>query len=122
MTTAVCIYIYIYMYDVLSSHIARVRINRVRLPILLVISLIGKMNSSLSPFAPENLVSRDGFGSPVPRQPAHLHTQAKSGTYFTVFLPIVVSLLDGVWNNGTARADVHRCSAFVFKIINSNKQ
>ena len=34
---------------------------------------------SLSPFAPENLVSRDGFGSPVPRQPAHLHTQAESG-------------------------------------------
>ena len=31
--------------------------------------------------APENLVSRDGFGSPVPRQPAHLHTQAKSGGY-----------------------------------------
>ena len=24
------------------------------------------MNSSLSPFAPVNLVSRDGFGSPVP--------------------------------------------------------
>ena len=32
---------------------------------------------SPSPFAPENLVSRDGFGSPVPRQPAHLHTQAE---------------------------------------------
>ena len=32
---------------------------------------------SLSPFAPESLVSRDGFGSPVPRQPAHLHTQAE---------------------------------------------
>ena len=29
---------------------------------------------SLSPFAPENLVSRDGFGSPVPHQPAHLYT------------------------------------------------
>ena len=29
------------------------------------------MNISLSVFAPENLVSRDGFGSPVPRQPAH---------------------------------------------------
>ena len=28
---------------------------------------------SLSLFAPENLVSRDGFCSPVPRQPAHLH-------------------------------------------------
>ena len=36
-------------------------------------------NISLSPFAPENLVSRDGFGSPVPRQPAHLHSQAESG-------------------------------------------
>ena len=32
-------------------------------------------NISLSPFAPENLVSGDGFGSPVPRQPTHLHTQ-----------------------------------------------
>ena len=30
---------------------------------------------------PENLVSRDRFGSPVPRQPAHLHTQAESGAY-----------------------------------------
>ena len=26
---------------------------------------------SLFPFAPENLVSRDGFGGLVPRQPAH---------------------------------------------------
>ena len=26
---------------------------------------------SLSPFAPENLVARDGFSRPVPRQPAH---------------------------------------------------
>ena len=39
------------------------------------------MNIFLSAFAPENLVSRDGFGSPVPRQPSHLHTQAKSGAY-----------------------------------------
>ena len=39
------------------------------------------MNISLSAFAPENLVSRDGFGSPVPRQPTHLHTQAESGAY-----------------------------------------
>ena len=31
----------------------------------------------LSPFAPENLISQDRFGRPVPRQPAHsplLHT------------------------------------------------
>ena len=39
------------------------------------------MNISLSSFAPENLVSRDGFGSPVPRQPVHLHTKAESGPY-----------------------------------------
>ena len=39
------------------------------------------MNIPLSAFAPENLVSRDGLGSPVPRQPAHLHTQAESGAY-----------------------------------------
>ena len=30
---------------------------------------------------PENLVSRDGFSRPVPRQPAHLHIQAESGAY-----------------------------------------
>ena len=34
----------------------------------------------LSPCVPENLVSRDGFSRPVPRQPAHLHPQAESGT------------------------------------------
>ena len=26
-------------------------------------------------------LARDGFGSPVPRQPAHLHTRAKYGAY-----------------------------------------
>ena len=38
-------------------------------------------NIPLSPCVLENLVSRDGFGSPVPRQPAHLHTQVESGAY-----------------------------------------
>ena len=32
-------------------------------------------------FAPENMVWRDGFGSPVPRQPAHVCTQAASSAY-----------------------------------------
>ena len=41
----------------------------------------GKMNIPLSPCVPENLVSRDGFSRPVPRQSAHLHTQAESGAY-----------------------------------------
>ena len=39
------------------------------------------MNYSLPPFAPENLVSQGGVGSPAPRQPAHLHTQTESGAY-----------------------------------------
>ena len=38
-------------------------------------------NFSLSPFAPENYISRNGFGSPVPRQPARLQTLAESGAY-----------------------------------------
>ena len=44
-------------------------------------------NIPLSPCVPENLVSRDGFSHPVPRQPAHLHTQAESGCLLTGFLP-----------------------------------
>ena len=60
---------------------SRVRIYRVRFPILLVVSWTGKMNISLSPCVPENLVSRDGFSRPVPRQPAHLHAQTESGAY-----------------------------------------
>ena len=73
---AVCMVI-TYMY----GH--RVWINWVRLPILLVISRTRKIDISRSPFAPENIISRDGFGRPVPRQPAHspCYTQAESGAY-----------------------------------------
>ena len=39
---------------------------------VLVVSRAGKIKIPLSPFAPENLVSRDGFGGPVPHEPAHL--------------------------------------------------
>ena len=52
------------------THIAKVWINRVRLPTLLVVSLTGKIHISLFAFVPESLVSRNGVGSPVPRQPA----------------------------------------------------
>ena len=62
-------------------HVARVWINQVRLPIMFVVSWTGKINISLSAFAPESLVSRDGFGSLVPRQPARLRAQAESGAY-----------------------------------------
>ena len=71
---------------VVSSHthsymvitLSRVYINRIRLTWS---ADQGKHFISMSSFAPENLVSRDGFGSPVPRQPSHLHTQAESGAY-----------------------------------------
>ena len=69
------------MYVCMVTHIARVWTNPVRLSIVLVVGSTGKINVSLSAFAPESLVSRDGFGSPVPRQPAHLHAQAESGAY-----------------------------------------
>ena len=39
------------------------------------------MNIPLSLYVPEHVVSRDGFSRPIPRQPAHLHTRAKSGAY-----------------------------------------
>ena len=47
-----------------------------KVPVLLVVSLTVKIHISRSAFAPENLASRDGFDSPVPCQPSHLHTQA----------------------------------------------
>ena len=62
----------------------RVSINRVRSPILLVVSWTGKHNIFLSPFAPEEWVSQDGFGRPVPCQFAHF---PHSG-WLTGFLPI----------------------------------
>ena len=62
------------------THIVRVWINRVRLPILLMVNRTGKNDVSLSTFAPENLVSRDGLSSPVSSQPAHLRTH-QSGAY-----------------------------------------
>ena len=43
--------------------------------------LNGENQYSPSPYVPNNLVSRDGFSRPVPRQSAHLHTQAESGAY-----------------------------------------
>ena len=66
-------YVALCMYVCMVITYSRVWINRVRLPILLVVSCTGKMNIPLSPCVPEDLVCRDGFSRPVPRQPAHLH-------------------------------------------------
>ena len=71
---------YVCMYIV--STFSRVWINRVWLPILLVVSCTGKNFFPLSPFAHENLVSRDRIGPPVPRHampcPLILHAHAES--------------------------------------------
>ena len=45
-------------------HIARVWIKRVRLPVLHVVSLTGKMNISLSAFVPENWFRVTGSAVP----------------------------------------------------------
>ena len=50
----------------------------------LVQSLNRENHIPLSPYVPENLISWDGFSRPVPRQPAHIHTQAESGDYLYV--------------------------------------
>ena len=50
----------------------------------------GKNHIFLSPFAPANQVSRDGFGHPVLHQPLILHTQAESS----------------IWSNTSLRASV----------------
>ena len=75
----ICIYVCMYVCMVITY--SRVWTNRVRLPILLVVSWAGKINIPLSPWVHDNLVLRNVFSRPVPRQPAHLHTQAEYGAY-----------------------------------------
>ena len=47
----------------------------------------GKINGTLSPLAPENLVSRHAFSRPVPRQPAHFPHTGLIWCLLTGFLP-----------------------------------
>ena len=42
---------------------------------------------SLPPFAPDNLVSRDGFGHPVPRQPASSFSALRLNLVLTHGIP-----------------------------------
>ena len=63
---------------------SRVWINSVRLPTLLVVSSTGNNNTSLSPFAPENFVPRDGSAVPSRVVLLILHTQDESGAYSPV--------------------------------------
>ena len=74
--TLICLYVCMYGHHIQQSmdqpgkvvNPARCQLNR-------------ENNAPLSPCVPENLVSRDVFSRPVPRQPAHLLTQAESGAH-----------------------------------------
>ena len=46
-----------------------------------------KNNIPLSPCVPENLVSRDGFSRPIPRQPTHLHMILRLNLVLTYGIP-----------------------------------
>ena len=68
-----------------------------------------EMNILLSLCVPENLVSRDGFSRPVPRQPAHLHVVLRLN------LNPMISWTEGKINRSTRAVarDLHyrdRCS------------
>ena len=77
-TITICVYVCMYLW---SSHIARVWINRVRFVANPARDQLNRENKYSPVPVPENLVSRDGFSRPVPRQPAHLHTQPESSAY-----------------------------------------
>ena len=85
---------WIWIYLISWDHVCTVRtfsrvwINRVWLPVLLVVCWTGKRYFSLSPSAPENLVPRDRFGRSVPRQPAHFPHSGWIWCLLTGFLPI----------------------------------
>ena len=76
-TIAVCMYICV----VITYSKGKDQPGKVANPARGQLAEQGKNHYSLSSFAPENLVLRDGFRCPVPRQSAHLHTQAESGAY-----------------------------------------
>ena len=61
--------------------LARVWMNRARLPILLVVSETGKMKSSLSPFAPLEFGLARRVGQSHLPSACSFHTQAESGSY-----------------------------------------
>ena len=74
------------MYVFMVITYSRVWINRVSCQSCLWST--GKNNISLSPFAPENLASRDGFSCPVPRQPAYSPYSGWIWCLLTGLLPI----------------------------------
>ena len=54
---------------------------------------------SLSAFAPENMVSQDGFGRPVPRHPGHSPHSGESGALLEEFPSRFPRLIITLTNN-----------------------
>ena len=69
----VFMYICVYMYAVITYSKGEDQPGKVVNPARSQLMNM-EMSFSLSSFAPENLLSRDGSGSPIPRQPAYLYT------------------------------------------------
>ena len=69
------------------------------------------MNIPLSPCVPENLVSRDGFSRPVPRQPAHLLVVVVVVFFFTLtdqastILSNIRGCQSGTWSQRGAKVN-----------------
>ena len=76
-------------------------------------------NVPLSPCVPENLVSRDGFSRPVPRQPAHLHTQAESGPYLRdpSRVPRRRPFMKPPYANGSVPSSLGRANAYRWRSL-----
>ena len=69
------------------THIARVLINRVRLPILLVVSQTGKMNMSLSAFCSRLRIWSRETGSAVPSRVSLLISILRLNLVLTYGIP-----------------------------------
>ena len=73
-----------------------------------------EMNFPLSPFAPDNLVSRDGFGRLVSREPAHCpHPGWVIWCIFTGFLS--ACHLVYIVNRHSGQSRVQSCNAFSYR-------
>ena len=72
------------------------------------------MKCSRPSFAPEDIVSRDRFGYPVPRQPLIVHTQAESRAYSSRALLLPPASRDGLYplyrqpSSSSGQPRVHR--------------
>ena len=85
------VYLYWYVRMVITYSKSIDQLGQVVYPSCGQLNTGAKMNISLSPFAPENLVSRDGFNRLVPRQSAHSTYSRVKWCLLTGFLWMIYS-------------------------------